>query len=353
MPQNLFSGIEGPFGATPSSTQVRAAMFSGFSNFVQRLHSSPRQIVEFAGIDPAALHDSDIYIEVQSFVDVLERCAMRFNNPLFGLQFASNQKPDIFGCIAVICRAAPTVKDALTLFGKYIPIMHAPSVTVEILQGKEVAELRYAPLADYGIFDQSNYHSALLLTSLLREIGGPHFLINSVSLNTHTRSQDLCEVEKLFGCRFHSSPINAISFPKRLLDMRVASHDRLLLRVLGDYLERVEAMSRTTVVERVEDYIRGFLPSGRCTIGHCAKKLGLSERSLHDHLGGYGVRFSELLEKQRIEFAKTYLEEMTLSLDEIAFRLGYAEQSSFGRAFKRWTNITPKRFQLEATRNRA
>lgn len=47
------------------------------------------------------------------------------------------------------------------------------------------------------------------------------------------------------------------------------------------------------------------------------------------------MRFSEILEQQRIGLAKTCLEQPELSLDEVAFRLGYSEQSAFGRAFKR------------------
>ena len=33
------------------------------------------------------------------------------------------------------------------------------------------------------------------------------------------------------------------------------------------------------------------------------------------------------------------------AIDEVAERLGYAEQTSFGRAFKRWTGQTPRQFR--------
>ncbi len=98
-------------------------------------------------------------------------------------------------------------------------------------------------------------------------------------------------------------------------------------------------------MERVEDYVRGSLPSGNCSIQHCAKKLGTSIRTLQANLSESGLRFSDILEKQRIDLAKVHLERDELSLDEVAAMLGYSEQSSFGRAFKRWTGVTPQHYR--------
>ncbi|MDE2401852.1 MAG: helix-turn-helix domain-containing protein [Burkholderiales bacterium] len=48
-----------------------------------------------------------------------------------------------------------------------------------------------------------------------------------------------------------------------------------------------------------------------------------------------------MLNSTRIELAKHYLENATLTLTEIAFLLGYQEQSSFSHAFREWTGINP------------
>ena len=46
-----------------------------------------------------------------------------------------------------------------------------------------------------------------------------------------------------------------------------------------------------------------------------------------------------------MELAKLYLHDDEVTLDDVALRLGYSEQTSFGRAFKRWTGVTPQRFR--------
>ena len=106
---------------------------------------------------------------------------------------------------------------------------------------------------------------------------------------------------------------------------------------------------RTTIVERVEDYVRGSLPSGSCSIELCARKMGTSVRTLQSNLSEAGLKFSDILERVRTELAKSYLKQDQLSLDDVADLLGYSEQSSFGRAFKRWTGETPKQYRWRAT----
>src|SRR3546814_5460439 len=67
----------------------------------------------------------------------------------------------------------------------------------------------------------------------------------------------------------------------------------------------------------------------------CAKKMGTSVRTLQANLSSHGLKFSDILERQRIELGKEHLQQDEMTLDEIAALLGYSEQSSFGRAFKR------------------
>ena len=49
----------------------------------------------------------------------------------------------------------------------------------------------------------------------------------------------------------------------------------------------------------------------------------------------------------RRSLALKYIEEPGYSITEIAFLLGYADQSAFNRAFKRWTGHTPTTFRKE------
>ena len=186
----------------------------------------------------------------------------------------------------------------------------------------------------------------MLNMKLLKAMGGHDFRPSRVSLSADTRACDLPELEEALGCKvIDKSSHNAIAFPVEMLEKPVPSANRLLFRLLGGYLETVRSAQCLSVTDRVESYIRGSLASGTCTVERCAAKIDMSVRTLQARLSTEGARFSALVENQREAIAKAHLAQRRLTLDEIADRLGYGEQTSFGRAFKRWTGMTPQQYR--------
>lgn len=348
MADNNFYSLDGPLESMPSERQMRIANLSGFSDLVRHHGGDPRGILERHDIDPRVLRDPDHYVDCTSVVNVLEHCSSSLNNPLFGMILAEHQEPDIYGCVTALCRAASTMREAVNSFIDYIPVTHSPATCLELVEGSDIAELRWWVRTDVGMNKQANLQATMLNIKLLSQIGGAAFKPSYVNLSVDARSRDIYELERHLGCRFHSTATeNAIAFPVELLDRRVATSSRLVYKLLGGYLDRVKDASRHSVIERVEDYIRGTLASNNCSIERCAEKLGVSVRTLQARLSEADKSFSDLLEEQRVSLAKTYLKLDHFSLDDVAANLGYSEQSSFGRAFKRWTGITPKQFRRQ------
>jgi AraC-like DNA-binding protein len=341
----LFYSLQGPLDVLPVSGQIRAGEFQGFPEFVRRRGGDPRSILERHGMDPRTIADADSYVDCHSFVAVLEYCGSLFEERLFGLRLARAQDPDVLGCVGALCRAAPTFGDAMRCFTNYIPVIHSPGARLALLEGGETAELRHEAQTDIGAHDQSNYHGMVLTVKLLRQIGGTDFRPSYVTLTVDAGRKDISEIESSVGCEFRRSDRNAIAFPARWLERRTAHCNKLLFSLLSGYLECARTTPRTTVVERVQDYVQSSLSSGHCSIENCARKLGISARLLQLRLSDYGVRFLDVLRQERIRLAKSYLERGELSLDKVACLLGYCEQSSFGRAFRRWTGSTPQSYR--------
>ncbi|MEM8862830.1 MAG: AraC family transcriptional regulator, partial [Chloroflexota bacterium] len=91
---------------------------------------------------------------------------------------------------------------------------------------------------------------------------------------------------------------------------------------------------------------------GAFSVDDVAAELGLSKRTLQRQLSAEALSFKELLDIYRQEQAFLMLQNGQQDLATLAYTLGYNEQSSFNRAFRRWTGKSPSQW-LSANYNAA
>ncbi|MEY2928343.1 MAG: hypothetical protein RL367_2820 [Pseudomonadota bacterium] len=344
-----FFGLEGPLDDAPGPGQMRTANLRGFLDFVRARKGGAERILARFGLEPRALSDPEAHMSCQQFVDILEYCSTLFDDPLFGLRFAQTQDADVYGPITALSRAAPDLRNALECFVNFIPVAHSPDAAPELVEVDDVFELRWSVRSDLGVNDQANFQAMILNLKLLRMLVGSGFVPAYIRMATDFRTRDLPEIEILVGhpVQMRSSH-NAIGIPAKMIDQPLPGSDRLVYRLLGGYLGRLKIVNRANTVERVQGFVRGTLPLGTCSIERCAAQMGISVRTLQIRLAGHDARFTKLVEEQRERLARIYLTQTRMPLDEVAERLGYGEQTSFGRAFKRWTGVTPQKFRSES-----
>ncbi|MBN1261679.1 MAG: helix-turn-helix transcriptional regulator, partial [Anaerolineae bacterium] len=97
-----------------------------------------------------------------------------------------------------------------------------------------------------------------------------------------------------------------------------------------------------TWTDKVAGRISAMLVRGeKPCIANVAQELAISVRHLQNQLQREGMTYRLLLERLRKEAALTYLEDSGVPICDVAFLLGFADQSVFNHAFKRWTGISP------------
>lgn len=77
------------------------------------------------------------------------------------------------------------------------------------------------------------------------------------------------------------------------------------------------------------------------TAEEIAAKLGLSLRTLHRRLSHSGLSYQGIINDLRRSVATEFLENTQLHIDEVAERVGFADATSFRKAFKNWTGHSP------------
>jgi AraC-like DNA-binding protein len=95
------------------------------------------------------------------------------------------------------------------------------------------------------------------------------------------------------------------------------------------------------IVGRVRRHLRTMVTAPRCSIEAASEHLGLPVRTLKRHLAAAGTTFLQLREEARYDTACHLLQRTRMPVGEVASTLGYAECSSFTRAFWRWAGLGP------------
>jgi AraC-like DNA-binding protein len=341
--------VNAPACVLPTQGTLQGGYLRGFKDLVRSRGCDPRKLLEQHEIDPVAFETQDYNVECVSAVSLLEHCS-RLIDPLFGMRLAERQDPDVFGAAIALARTAPNLRQALQSLVDYVPVSASPECEMEILAGREIAELRWRTQIGIGNSEQANYQGLLLMTKTLRMLLGqafrPHYATLAFKLDRSCQQL----LEDRVGCKIRGqSEAFAVAFPVQLLDYPIATSNRTLFALLESYLAQLSATLRSSFVEQVGTYVRGALGSSDCSVDDCAQTLGTSSRTLQKRLTRANAKFSDIVQDERTKLAKHALRWSDRTLDEIASQLGYAEQTSFGRAFKRYTGLTPQAFrQLES-----
>lgn len=115
---------------------------------------------------------------------------------------------------------------------------------------------------------------------------------------------------------------------------------------LQEHLSELEGNS--PVSKRIRCLLLTMLPSGTSSLEEAAAKLGIGPRTLQRKLARESIKYKSLVNDTRRELAEYYLRNMTISIPEITYLLGYQDSNSFQRAFKEWTGITPGEYRSSA-----
>ena len=153
--------------------------------------------------------------------------------------------------------------------------------------------------------------------------------------------------ERLFGCPVSfGADANRLSIGLAEADHALptgnrdlaAMHDRALVEQLAR-LDKKDVMARfrASLLERMS--------SGDLSEDNLARDLNMSRRSLQRRLAEAEATYQSLVDETRRDMALRYLEDRGKSATDIAFLLGYSQQSAFTRAFRRWTGKSPSAYR--------
>lgn len=107
----------------------------------------------------------------------------------------------------------------------------------------------------------------------------------------------------------------------------------------------IDSLAEGAIAQEVREMLLQLLPSGHVDQDKIAARLHRSTSTLQRQLGAEGTSYSDILSSTRRGLAEAYLKNGEYTQAQIAFMVGFSDQSNFSRAFKRWTGLSPGEFK--------
>ncbi|SFM64550.1 AraC family transcriptional regulator [Variovorax sp. OV329] len=182
----------------------------------------------------------------------------------------------------------------------------------------------------------------------LRHLSGGRFTPLRVGLPLARPLHDPIR-ERIYGTsiRYHY-PCAEIAISADDWDSACIGADPYLHSTLNQLAKQLQAHrpADSALESAVRMRLRGALAQGQADVDQMARLLGVSERTLQRRLSEIDRSYTQIVEDYRREESARLLSDRSLHLTEVASRLGYAEQTSFTRAFRRWYQTTPANWRL-------
>jgi len=149
--------------------------------------------------------------------------------------------------------------------------------------------------------------------------------------------------QRIFHCpvRFNA-PRHLIAMDAGLLMKPMKMANPLVKKMLADECAQLSERLRdeTSLADKIRhEIVLGGLPYP--TLEQLARRINLSPRTIRRRLSREATSYKDILSDMRLKQALGLIQSTDLSIEQIAFRLGYHDSSNFCHAFKNWFGCTP------------
>lgn len=304
------------------------------------------QLLRQLGLPPIDLTNVEARIDVADYSKLWRRLARHFDDEFFGMDARRMRA----GSFAFVCRAAmaqPNLDAALrvvldffglTFEGFRGALQRSESLAEVTLQERDAA----APLRAFSYFT-----FWMLLHGLACWLVGRRIPLLAVELRCEQPSYtDDYRVMFSGNLRFER-PSTRIIFAAEVLDLPVRRNERELHCFLAQAPANILVKYRdtTSLASRIKVQLRELPAEQWPTSDQLAQTLCVSPSTLRRRLAEAGQPYQAIKDQVRQEIATLWLADASVTYAEIAERLGFADVSSFYKAFRKWTGTNPGQYR--------
>lgn len=291
--------------------------------------------------------------EFQIWRELLDEINTQVHSPALGLEVAALVQPKHLGVIAYIAQSCDTLGEAVARYYDFHRLIYDGGPLKVEVQG-EFISICWEVLPSHLTTQITDEIALALLVQFLRiYIQQEYIQIEKVNF-IQTAPKNIRTYQTFFDAPIQfSQPKVELLFSLKLLSVPCKNPDstlqQLMMQQAQDLLKKLP--NSTKIDERLQQSIFRGLQRNNYQIELVATELNMSVRQLQRHLQQQNTTYQTRVQEIRQLLAIQYLQDPHLSLHEIAILLSYSEQSSFQRAFKLWSGLTPYQWRKNQKNN--
>ena len=310
-----------------------------------------RDLVEGLGLAPDGPIDPAQMVSSSDYYDFFAALADRDPEGLaLPLRIGAAMRSDEYGAFGLAWKSAPSLRGSYARSERYGHVLGS----AETYSLEHSADGLFFSLEKDGDgrpgMVLSNEASMAAVDAISKEVSTVSFMPLAVYFK-HAPRGDASVYEAHFGCpvRFQSGR-DALLVSEDSIDAPNKLGDETIAKFFDRHLDQeLAALTPDNGLEHeVRRAVANVLSEGVPTLSLIASEMGMGARTLQRRLSDQGHSFQGLVDLARKDLAERLLRETDYSLAEIAFLTGFAEQSGFTRAFKRWAGQTPRSYRLRS-----
>lgn len=306
--------------------------------------------LERSRLSAAQLEDVALHVPFPVFRQLLLDALDITREPALGLLLGERLLVNTHGILGYAAMNSGTLRQALELFERFMPLrtsllsmtheIHGNEVRVVFDEPRPLGDIRRTVLEAVVLTVKNVLDYISLGTCGISRVAFPFAVPEHAAL-----ARDLFKCEVRFGQTWagFALPLEVIDLPLKLADAATFREAALICQRELEKLASRESLS--TRVRRIMLEKQNGFPSLNVT----ARLLHVTPRTLHRRLIDEGTSFKEILEDVRHMLAVEHLKSGHLTIQEIAYTLGYTDLANFRRAFKRWEGVPPSGCRARAS----
>lgn len=329
------------------SIQVPALYLRALMELSQEMGYEPQPWLQSAAISAQQLTQPTVELTTERYIDLIRSAVHHTHEPALGLLLGQRLRMNTHGILTFVLMNSATLRQAISLLQHFLP-MRTNLLTMRFDENAAAPRLCFTPLADLDIAELLTLETVMLAVRNVFDYLAPGAqAVKAVEFATPpTPYQELAHA--LFACPVrYNAPTSALCLNPHTLDMTLSTADAQALENAAALCqaELDKITQRESLTARIQ---RSFLGTGGTlpSLQASARMLHMAPRTLHRRLQDEGTSYRAIVDQVRHRLALQHLKNSSISLQEIAFRLGYTDQANFRRAFKRWEGIPPRTLRL-------